>query len=880
MRTNRFLAALAAAAIFTGCMRDPGGETPIDEGGSAAPKAKLNLRLTGVATHAATRSLEGKGVSTTGTNQIANAHVFILDAAGEGVVDYAPVTTAADLEALGGGGWMFPASIPTDSRVFVVANVHKDYNRTIRDLASLDQILSFTSDIWTQTDYNFATMTNREGPQSLTLTATGSARAEVRVAPVISRLELHELEAGGRIKSFTVSGVYITNFYPAYTYGGGFPAGATPIDNTRELASNGGMTGDEVNVMAQGTPLKAVMTGNRVWAYNVTAGSMPLLIVQLKNVTVGSTLREGPLYLTISSYGGTTAFAAGKIYRIPSLKFTEEHLTYVPSSEDAIDAEPIEWDAEDVDPEVAVPGTRILITPGSGNFSPFGASSTAPQSFGVSVGTGTLATWSVTITPGTYFEVINEDLAAGTFEIRPTGANTSVHERVETVRVTGTGDTGTTRASFSGSSEPFEVVQLAAAAGMEITGGLDLTDPADADSAPVDPAAISFDDEDTDADVRTITIRTNVAFKASVSPATDFVLEAVSPSLAKYGDGSVRLADSPEARGTYTFTVAARGANTSDGDLAATLTISCTDLGVADSPDDIAVALSQGSATAPIADIADPASQGNIIYFAGTEDDDPADSSTYDNNYLSLGTWGSEIDATNYLEKIAYFKWGSVIGFDNLSLHTAFNSDFATANNAVKFNPMPTSSSFSTYGNVPYSSGSNIETTNYTNTRAGKGDPCKLIGLTVAQLRGITNDSDLTALLDGRGDDYKNWAMPTSAQNITFVGTSTNTSHGTYTTASPTSPAWSATNPGYVTFLQGGNAILPAAGYRDTSGAVALQGTGGYYWSATPSSTLACSLYFNSTNVYPANASAIVRSGVPSVASAHNMLGLVPNISD
>jgi hypothetical protein len=426
--------------------------------------------------------------------------------------------------------------------------------------------------------------------------------------------------------------------------------------------------------------------------------------------------------------------------------------------------------------------------------------------------------------------------------------NTSVHEHTELVQVTGG---GTTRASFIGKSSPFKVVQQAAAAEMAISSGLDLTDPADDTSAPVSPAAISFDDEDTAVDTRTIKIQTNVAFRASVSPATDFVLEPVSPSLAKYVDGSVRLADSPDARGTYSFTVAARGANTSNEELAATLTISCTDLAVEDSPDDIAVTLWQDSALADI----DIASLGNILYFAGTEDDDPADSTTYDNNYLSLGTWGKEITASNLYSTIAYFKWGSVVGFDNATAHTVFNSNLSTANNAVKFNPMPTATTFSTYAAIPYAGnadGKTIDPTNYTNTRAGKGDPCKLIGLTVAQLRGMASDANLTALLDGRPEDYKNWRMPTRNENCIFTDGTTSTSEESYGANVALSGGGTVASPYLVTFKRGGDAIIPAAGNRNSSGAVDNQGTLSYYWSATPSSTLADRMSHNNLFVRPA----------------------------
>ncbi len=291
-----FLLAAAAATVLTGCVSDGGriNNPGIVDGDPEAPMASLSIRLGGGFT---TRSLEGRGDTAPGTNQIANAHVFILDAAGTNVIDYAPVVGDGDLDAIKGSGWTFPDRIPVDSKVYVVGNVNADYNRTVKDLATLAQINEFTSDIWTQTDYNLATMANEDGaPVEMVTGASGSAKVTVEVAPVISRLELHALEGGGNIRGFSVTGVFLTNYHTAYTYGGGIPAGSQPVDNTKAFATNDGMTGDDLQypAIAQGEPLKAEMTGNRIWAYNIPAGSLPLLIVRLENVLIGSTLASVP----------------------------------------------------------------------------------------------------------------------------------------------------------------------------------------------------------------------------------------------------------------------------------------------------------------------------------------------------------------------------------------------------------------------------------------------------------------------------------------------------------------------------------------------------------------------------------------------------------
>ncbi|MDR1671280.1 MAG: fibrobacter succinogenes major paralogous domain-containing protein [Alistipes sp.] len=128
------------------------------------------------------------------------------------------------------------------------------------------------------------------------------------------------------------------------------------------------------------------------------------------------------------------------------------------------------------------------------------------------------------------------------------------------------------------------------------------------------------------------------------------------------------------------------------------------------------------------------------------------------------------------------------------------------------------------------------------NVKAGKGDPCKLVGLTVAQIQAGVIDNNT-------------YRLPTNTENQTFFGTSTNTNDATYST-------WTANqaneaSPGTRTFLKStpANAVLPAAGYRSySSGGVNNRGTRGFYWSSTPlDGTNGYMLLFYNTNVYPSN---------------------------
>ncbi|MDR1671492.1 MAG: hypothetical protein LBR57_03135, partial [Alistipes sp.] len=130
---------------------------------------------------------------------------------------------------------------------------------------------------------------------------------------------------------------------------------------------------------------------------------------------------------------------------------------------------------------------------------------------------------------------------------------------------------------------------------------------------------------------------------------------------------------------------------------------------------------------------------------------------------------------------------------------------------------------------------------NSTNVPLGKGDPCRLVGLTIAQIKAGSIDSG-------------QYRLPTQSENEAFLGSSDYQSAGSaYYTVSG---GWTAGSPGVGTFPAGNapDTALPAAGYRDTSGSVYVQGTSGRYWSSTVyNSSYGSYLSFSSSTVYPAN---------------------------
>jgi hypothetical protein len=202
---------------------------------------------------------------------------------------------------------------------------------------------------------------------------------------------------------------------------------------------------------------------------------------------------------------------------------------------------------------------------------------------------------------------------------------------------------------------------------------------------------------------------------------------------------------------------------------------------------------------------------------------------------MQVGAWGDALTPSNYLSKMLFFKFGGVVGFTNN------NGTWGSGN--IKFNPVTDSPSYATYTDIPkwndssttegYISSSSYHT--LANVKAGRGDPCKLVGLTVAQIQAGVIDNGL-------------YRLPTRAENRTFFGSSSPSDDPTYST-------WT-TNPATRTFHKSdpANAVLPAAGYRSftNSGAASYRGTEGRYWSSTPNnSTDGFRLYFDSTNVVP-----------------------------
>lgn len=167
-----------------------------------------------------------------------------------------------------------------------------------------------------------------------------------------------------------------------------------------------------------------------------------------------------------------------------------------------------------------------------------------------------------------------------------------------------------------------------------------------------------------------------------------------------------------------------------------------------------------------------------------------------------------------------YFKWGSVVGLYNAGgansrLPGAVTDNFSLDD--IAFNP--TNSKYITitdWNSVPYSTGTALQHNYGTVTMDGLGDPCKLVGTTVYDIK----------YGSGSTVDNKKWRMPTQADNIAFL--STQCYWGTKDGVNGIYGSW-ANFTGYVS-----GSFMPSSGWRaseDGSRYYATQKP--VYWSST-----------------------------------------------
>jgi hypothetical protein len=274
------------------------------------------------------------------------------------VISAAGVATPYELvvgEASSSAG-QFLGEVNLNSWVYVVANVPAAQKDRFAMLSTLEDIKAATTAITTQKDYMTVALANKNAEEEPVVDpdGDGEALAEVVLTPLISRLELTAVRAkplnSDVITSFRVAAVYVDKFYRDFRWDGQgvnvYQMGTMPdyaqvvdfgMGDEKVFSSTPEPTGSTCAVMN--------MDGaGHVWAYNVPAGGLPMLIVKVEDVRVngdenfettlvdGSTVKvsQQKFYLTVTGYThmATTTFERGFIYNVDAIEFDVDDLKY------------------------------------------------------------------------------------------------------------------------------------------------------------------------------------------------------------------------------------------------------------------------------------------------------------------------------------------------------------------------------------------------------------------------------------------------------------------------------------------------------------------------------------------------------------------------
>lgn len=305
------IATIAIVALvgfgFAGCKKDK-NDGPVGE-------ATLVVKL--YETNVAVRGIEDPATTGPLALNLSTSEIFIIDANGN-VDDHVQLTADATTNS----GQVI-GQVTLDSKIYVVANIpSSDYTR-ISQMSRLENIKAATSLIALQQGV-VPVAANQNGQEASIMADVDDptrATAELSLVPVISRLEIGAIQGGndseGEITGFTVEGIYIDRFFDKFTYSGG-GEDEVIFENVADLTT--WALKDEDSWPSDGDNI-ARPDDDQVWAYNVAAGGLPLIIVKLSDITWIPTGgveqdRPGTYYLTVTGYRSTTVFAPGQVYRV------------------------------------------------------------------------------------------------------------------------------------------------------------------------------------------------------------------------------------------------------------------------------------------------------------------------------------------------------------------------------------------------------------------------------------------------------------------------------------------------------------------------------------------------------------------------------------
>ncbi len=318
--------AAVAAASFVSC------DEPVDP----VCTVDLSIKLDGAPTRV-TRAVEA-GAQTTGVSiqTGSNSLIFVADADGA-IVQTVEVSNDATSE----NGQSLPNPVAETSQIYVLANIPDDQIAAFKAFRTLSAVMQATSTIESQ-EGRFNTnpaMANKSG--AVPATSVGSSGVlSVTVEPLYARVEIASIEvkadaAGNEITDFTVTGVFVDNYYESFTWTGGAAGEAvSKLGSFDEDPAATVLDAWEADYMkdegswAANESQKAIPDGgaNNVWGYNVATGDqVPVVIVRIEGITYedasGTALTAGGArYLTVTGFKDVSAISKGEVYRLGGSK--------------------------------------------------------------------------------------------------------------------------------------------------------------------------------------------------------------------------------------------------------------------------------------------------------------------------------------------------------------------------------------------------------------------------------------------------------------------------------------------------------------------------------------------------------------------------------
>jgi hypothetical protein len=324
------IAALAAVTLFAAsCVKSNVGTS--DEVGNTG----ITVKISGPA---ATRAVLDAGSTNLAPeiDETLESYIYVVQGDGGAVLhfealDVDEAMTPGTGQKLADGDKIFP----TNAEVYILANIPADVTIPGDNFASMADIAATESliimDSGTNSDWQKPAMANQSGDSKPIVpldAANNEYQVSIDITPLYGRIELHGVEGGASIDKFTITGVYVDDYFRSFNMIG---------QGTGDLNSKGqdpvftGWWGDPCNLTwdrSASTDLVVPAT-DKVWAFHFGGGSIVRFILAVKDVEYNDAEpdpinpRETEGFVTVKGYNVNAPFTRGNIYVVESLSFNK-----------------------------------------------------------------------------------------------------------------------------------------------------------------------------------------------------------------------------------------------------------------------------------------------------------------------------------------------------------------------------------------------------------------------------------------------------------------------------------------------------------------------------------------------------------------------------